>query len=132
MATRARGRSAVPTGREEAAAVRRYLAALEAARVPRKRGPKRTVESLERRLAALEAELATAKAVTRLLLVQERADLQEELESLRNTPDDELAAARADFVRLAAGYGERKGISYAAWREVGVDPATLREAGITR
>ena len=36
------------------------------------------------------------------------------------------------FVKSAKGYGERKGISYAAWREVGVSAATLKAAGISR
>ena len=31
-----------------------------------------------------------------------------------------------------AEYGERKGITYAAWREAGVDPGVLRKAGIKR
>ena len=34
------------------------------------------------------------------------------------------------FVEAAAPYGERKGISYKAWREVGVPAAVLKRAGI--
>ena len=29
-------------------------------------------------------------------------------------------------------YSRRKGITYAAWREAGIDPAVLRRAGIRR
>ena len=43
-----------------------------------------------------------------------------------------LARLEAGFVRSAKAYGERKGISYAAWREQGVPAAVLRQAGITR
>jgi len=32
----------------------------------------------------------------------------------------------------AAAYGERRDISHAAWREVGVSAATLKAAGIRR
>ena len=39
------------------------------------------------------------------------------------------AAAR---LLAAKGYSERKGISYAAWREAGVPAATLKAAGISR
>ena len=39
---------------------------------------------------------------------------------------------RASFVKVAKNYSARKGISYAAWREVGVDAETLREAGVSR
>ena len=32
----------------------------------------------------------------------------------------------------AEGYGERKGITHAAWRALGVPPDVLRKAGISR
>jgi hypothetical protein len=35
-------------------------------------------------------------------------------------------------VETARTYGERKGITYAAWRELGVPPAVLKRAGIGR
>ncbi len=44
----------------------------------------------------------------------------------------DLSALEADFVAAAKGYGERKGIGYAAWREVGVPDSVLRSAGISR
>ncbi|MCU1484661.1 MAG: hypothetical protein JWN67_1407 [Actinomycetia bacterium] len=131
MGRAAEHQTALGIAREEANAVRRYLEALEASRVPGKRGPKRTVETVKRRLVAVDEKLPSAKGVIRLQLVQERTDLLEELESLSRTPAvDELADSRAAFVRSAASYAARKGISHAAWREIGVDSATLREAGI--
>ena len=42
------------------------------------------------------------------------------------------SALEEDFVVAAADYSERKGISYAAWREAGIDAAVLRRAGIRR
>ena len=44
------------------------------------------------------------------------------------------AAENGDEVIVAAGaaYSERKGISYAAWREIGVPAAVLKRAGISR
>ena len=39
-------------------------------------------------------------------------------------------ATEDHFVHAAYRYGQRRGICYAAWREVGVDPAVLRKAGI--
>ena len=38
----------------------------------------------------------------------------------------------AAFTRVAKSYGERKGIAYATWRELGVSSDTLKRAGITR
>ena len=36
------------------------------------------------------------------------------------------------FVEVAVSYSGRKGITYSAWREVGVPAATLKRAGISR
>jgi hypothetical protein len=44
----------------------------------------------------------------------------------------DLSKLEADFVSTAKDYGQRKGISYAAWREQGVAPEVLRRAGISR
>ena len=105
-----------------------YLEALAASRP--KRGRKRTKESVEKRLERIEAELPDASPVQRLQLVQERMDLEQELASSGETVD--LSALEAAFVDAAKGYSERKGISYAAWREAGVPAATLKAAGISR
>jgi hypothetical protein len=37
---------------------------------------------------------------------------------------------RKKIIKHAAGYGERKGISYAAWRSAGVSAQDLKDAGI--
>jgi len=44
--------------------------------------------------------------------------------------DVSLDALEDRFVAVARHYGARRGICYAAWRAVGVDPAVLRRAGI--
>lgn len=121
-------KAALAEGRAQGRAVRRYLEALDAHR-PR-RGRKRTAESVRRRLDAIEVEIATADPLKRLQLVQERLDLQRELQASETTVD--LAALEQDFVAAAKGYSERKGISYQAWRELGVPAATLKAAGIGR
>ena len=58
-------------------------------------------------------------------------DLEAELEQLQGGAVD-LSDLEADFVKVAADYGARKGISYTAWREAGVDAAVLKKAGIKR
>lgn len=121
-------KQALALGREQGRAVRRYLEALEAHRP--KRGRKRTPESIERRLKAIEERLADADALTRLQLVQERMDLQEELAAKSHAVD--LSSLEEEFVAAAREYGARKGISYGAWREAGVDAAVLKRAGIRR
>ena len=121
-------KAALAEGREQGRAVRRYLEALEAHRP--KRGRKRTPESVQKRLAAIEEMLPDADALTRLHLVQERMNLETELASSGNAVD--LQALEDEFVAAAAPYGARKGITYAAWRQLGVDPSVLRRAGIKR
>ena len=120
-------KEAIATGRGEALVVRRYLEALVSNR-PRP-GRKRGGPAIEARLATIESELAKATGVERLKLVQERIDLQTEL----SAADPEGQAALEDgFVAVAASYSSRRGISRAAWRELGVPPAVLRRAGLAR
>ena len=114
----------------EVAAVRDYLKALEQ-NAPR-RGRRRTPESVERQLAVLEGEMEGASVTKRLGLIQERIDLEANLEALQQARSVDLSALEAGFATHAAAYGGRRGISYAAWREVGVSSATLKSAGIRR
>jgi len=111
-------------------AVRTYLEAIEAQR-PR-RGRRRTPESIQKRLTAIDADMKTVSVLKRLELTQERLNLQAELAAGDNTVD--MDALRADFVAHAKTFGESRTppISYRAWRTVGVDAATLTEAGIAR
>lgn len=121
-------KDALALGREQGRAVRRYLEALEAHRP--KRGRKRTPDSIKRRLETIEAKLESADPLARLQLRQERMNLEEELATKSESID--LAALEAEFVSAAKEYGERKGITYAAWREAGVDAAVLKRAEIRR
>lgn len=122
-------KAALAQGRTQGRAVRVYLEALDASRP--KRGRKRTAESIKARLAKVEAEIPDAAPVQRLQLVQERMDLEAEL-AAASAPTVDLDALEKEFVDAAKGYSERKGISYAAWREAGVPAATLKAAGISR
>ena len=121
-------KAALAEGRRQGRAVRDYLEALEQQR-PR-RGRKRTVESIQAQLAKIEDQLDAADPVKKLQLIQDRMDLQAELEANENKAD--LEALENDFVEAAKGYSERKGISYAAWREMGVEASVLKKAGISR
>jgi len=109
-------------------AVREYLSALDDNKP--KRGRKRTPESIDKRLAAIGAEMDDASALKKLDLSQERIDLQAEKDRLENAVD--LGALEAGFVAHASAYGEAKGITYAAWREVGVSAETLKASGIKK
>ena len=108
--------------------MRDYLEALRQSKP--KRGRKRTPESIKKRLAAIEDQLTDASAIDELQLVQERRDLEAELAAMDSGAD--LDALEQSFVDVAKSYGERKGISYASWRDVGVPASTLSKAGIKR
>lgn len=122
-------KAALAEGRSQGRAVRVYLEAL-AANKP-KRGRKRTTESVKKRLATIESELPTADPLSKLQLTQEQYDLEAELAAAAG-PKVDLDALEKGFVAAAAGYAARKGISYAAFRSVGVTPAVLSKAGIKR
>ena len=121
-------KAALAEGRTQGRAVRDYLEALEANKP--KRGRKRTPDSIQKRLTAIDSDLRSADKLHALHLRQERRDLQSELSSMGETKD--LAGVEAEFVASAKSYGARKGISYATWREAGVSSAVLKKAGISR
>lgn len=115
--------------RTQSGVVRRYLEALERS-APRRKGRRRTADSINKRLAAIEAALPDAPAIKRLQLVQERIDLQAELAAGQSQAD--LSGIEAEFVGVAKAYSASKGITYAAWRELGVSSDVLRQAGVPR
>ena len=121
-------KAALAEGRDQGRAVRRYLEALEANKP--KRGRKRSPESMKKRLDTIENEIVGADPLKRLRLVQERLDLQAALEASQSSVD--LEALEKEFISAAATYSERKGISYSAWRELGVPTSVLERAGISR
>ena len=121
-------KAALALGREESRAVRAYLDGLRAHRPGR--GRKRSPESIQDRLLAIEIELLDADPIKELRLIQERRDLNSSLESLKNQP--ELGESEAAFLKIAASYGSRNGISYSSWREIGVEASVLSRAGIAR
>lgn len=122
-------KAALAEGRDQGRAVRRYLEALDEHRP--ERGRKRTSESVQRRLGAVEQALAEAGPLDRLHLIQERLDLQAELAAMGGNGVD-LTELETAFVAAAPAYGARRGISYAAWRAAGVPASVLRRAGIAR
>lgn len=121
-------KAAMAEGRSQSRLIAPYLEALEAKR-PR-RGRKRTPESIARRLDGIEQDLAGANPIKRVNLLQERLDLTAERDQLGAEVD--LSAHEEAFVANAASYGERKGISYEAWRQLGVPPVVLKRAGISK
>jgi signal transduction protein with GAF and PtsI domain len=126
-------KAAMAEGRRASRIVAAYLEALDASASTRRPGRPRSRERAAARVDVIRDQLrAEGSALRRLALTQEMADLKAFLDA--DGPDNaaELALLRQQFIEVAYGYGKRKGISHAAWREVGVPAAVLREAGIER
>lgn len=121
-------KKALAEGRKDGKIVKQYLDALETHKP--KRGRKVTRESLEKRLATIEAEIPQANPLKRLTLVQAKIDLTERL-SVPETTDDFPALEQA-FQKVVVTYSRRRDISFQAWVKVGVDPKILKAAGLTR
>ena len=121
-------KAALAEGREQGRAVRRYLEALESQKG--RPGRRRSREAVETRLAAIDERLAEADPLSRLHLLQERMDLQQQLSAEDDGVD--LQAVEAEFVSAAGPYSRRKGITYEAWRAAGVQARVLKAAGIAR
>lgn len=127
MAMSAEHKAALVQGRKEAKAIKTYLEALAA----RKPGRPVTKDSVERRLATIEGKLKEEKdPLKRVDLLQSRIEAANTLAAAADNSD--LADLEDGFATVAKAYGERKGISYAAWRGAGVPAAALKKAGIAR
>lgn len=119
-------KDALARGRRESRGIRMYLEALSDQKPSRD-----TEESLDARIARIEASLESEEnPLKRVDLLQKRLDAVEARKRLSATAD--MASLEDGFVEAVKGYSERKGITYAAWREAGVPAAVLRRAGVSR
>ena len=114
--------------RAENKAVSDYLEGLETNRP--KRGRKRSADAMKKRLETIAEDLEGATPIRRVQLVQERIDLEQAIVASAETVD--LSELEDAFVSAAVSYSGRKGITYSAWREVGVPTSVLQRAGISR
>jgi hypothetical protein len=87
---------------------------------------------VQRQLRETIQQLNRATALERVHLLQRRLDLEHELERMQRDSDMDLTDLESAFVAALPGYSDRKHITYAAWREVGVPARVLRSAGISR
>ncbi|MCY3863519.1 MAG: hypothetical protein OXG30_02780 [bacterium] len=121
-------KAARAAGQAQGRTVSRYLTALDSTKP--KRGRQRSTEKMQARVAELPDEIAHAKPLKRVHLIQELMDLEAELAKEEETVD--ISGVESEFIAIAAEYSDRKGISHAAWREVGVPASVLKAAGVSR
>ncbi len=125
MAMSEEHKKALSQGRAEARAIKAYLKAL----TPRKPGRPVTKDSLTKRPEGVNQKLnGTDDPLTRVDLIQTKLDIEAALADVKDGASSE--SLEAGFIEYAASYSERKGVTYTAWREVGVPASVLRSAGI--
>lgn len=126
-------KAALAEGREQGNIVKRYLTMIDQ---PTRRGRKPSIDTIRKRRDTIVAQLAASlDPMKRLQLIQARIDLDAEIDAadkVETIDPDAQQAITDNFIAVAAAYGERKGLTYAAWRSVGVPAKVLKAAGIPR
>ncbi len=125
-----RGGSRRPASADQERLVRRYLSALEVNKAGR--GVKRAADAVGNRITKVDELLVSADPLSRVHLTQERIELHAEYVRITNGNHPDQGQLERDFIRVVRSYGDRNGITYAAWRQVGVDAKVLEQAGIQR
>jgi hypothetical protein len=121
--------AALAVGRDDSRIVRRYLDAMT---IRPGNSRHRDPDFLRRKIKRLDDSIPEERDhLVRLSLIQQRLTAVRELEALGDEPED-LGELEEMFLAVAKRYSERKGISYQAWRTIGVTPDVLRRAGIPR
>jgi hypothetical protein len=113
--------------RAETNAVAVYLTALKGPRPSGSSKAKR--EGLMRRRAQVEQWISEERSPIREVeLIQQRLDIDAQLGQLDQAA--RLPELEEAFVKVAASWAKRSGVSAAALREVGVPASVLRRAGL--
>lgn len=120
-------KDALALGRKRSKIVNDYLTVIDSDKP--KRGRKRTQESINKRLAAIDAELVSSTMVKRLRLLTEAESLQKEQEKL--VDNEKIKELEDQFVEVAKEFDNGR-IPYPAWRALGVSTEVLDRAGITK
>lgn len=111
--------------RTETAAVRRYLDHLA---TPKPRGRYSTRDAVEARLAQTQRDLVGATNLDRVLLIQQRMDLETRLAGMGDNGATDVELEQG-FIEHGFNWAQRQRVSYSALRASGVPARVLREAG---
>ncbi len=118
-------KEALARGRQQARVVRDYLQALH---TDGQRGRPISRQSLEAKIERLQAQIdEEPNAVRRVELIQQRLDAERRL--ARHEESVDRQALERDFITVAKEYSQRRGITYAAWREAGGRPRCCAKPG---
>lgn len=119
-------KAAIVEGRRQHTIIRRYLTTLNE---KGRSGRRVTPESLRRRLDQLTAKIESETDPAKLVeLISRKHEVEARLVKAENSSD--RRQLEEEFIKVAAAYSARKGISRKAWREVGVPADVLNRANI--
>lgn len=96
-----------------------YLRSLE--------GDTASPEEIRRKIAKLTEKIAKTSGVNKLRLIQDRLDLRSRLNNIKDT-----TSLEERFIAVAAQFSVENGISWSAWRVIGVPVKVLEAAKIPR
>lgn len=121
-------KEALINGRAENKIIRDYLVYTKANKP--KRGRKRTAETITRQLDQISAMLKNgiSDPVQDLKCHQQKLDLERDLQGIK--VQKSIKKLESDFIKIAASYSNRNGISRAAWLCMGVSDKVLKSAGV--
>lgn len=125
MAMSKEHKDALAEGRRQSRAIKAYLSTLQSKRP----GRPVTKESLQTRHDRVTKQISESKdPLDSVKLMQTKLDIEAQMARMGDSQS--AGELEKGFVEYAKGYSDRKGISYTAWRQVGVPASVLREAGI--
>lgn len=108
-------------------AVSTYLKSLE-----QQGSPSRELQKIEEQMNKVSsAKAKTTDPVRRLKLTQEQIDLRNR-KSVAHNSERRRSNAERGFIQHALAFSEANGISFSAWRRMGVPVEVLEAAGIQR
>lgn len=120
-------KNAMHVGRRNANVVDKYLIAIGK---PKRRGRPISIDELKRRRDEAKTDAESATGTARLKLLQSVRDLDDRISTETSDSAVDIGALQAEFVKVAAAYGQSHGIDYPTWREAGVPADVLKAAGI--
>lgn len=127
-------KQALALGRKQGHVVRRYLEALEMGVKPRNgTDPEAERKELREKLDKLNHDIETTDSpIQRVQMIQDRLEVEEALAKVEDIADQpDITSLEDEFKAVVADYASRKGLTYKAFREVGVPAKVLKEAGVS-
>jgi hypothetical protein len=115
-------------GRARSRLVDKYLREIATGKY-HKRGPRKAdPDAIQKELAEVDVELATAEGVNRLVLFEQRRQLEQAL--VGRGEAEAFEELEGKFLKVARKFSSERHISYESWRDMGVPARVLIKAGI--